>query len=374
MRIAGNTPLSELYHSNEIETTQDDELKHWKYIKREKQGDGWKYWYKDKNNPNTNPAATANTSGNSGIWKYLKREKVNGKWKYTYDSNAAKNNSKEKLNKATDNVLAKTNSAAKGLNKLVDNAKQAINKFYDDPNNMYDLNSSSYADKMTKIKETKEWKDIVARSDPEYVKNNADGTTTYMIDEYAVKKKHPLLDIASDIVSGRKVDINDITRESAVAGLKDYAIGTLRTGMLGVGVVSKVLTEKFKLQQGTYDDKIADLTGTVNEGYKYVDATMSTAKTGIDRISTATNTVPDVSAEDIAKLTAAISAGKIAAEATRSIDEGNVVKAAQLIMESDYVRSTVGNNEYYQMAESVLTNITDEEAAALALLLRELRS
>ena len=296
-------------------------------------------------------------------WKYVKKQKVNGKWRYWYDWDSAKVDAKTaataKADKAASVVLDDVNEAAKGINSLVDKAKAVINKLYDDPNNKYDLNSGSYAKKIEQVKETKEWKDIVARKDPEYVKTNEDGSTTYKIDEYVVKKKHPELDIISDIVSGRKVDINEITKDSVVAGIKDYAIGSIRGGMLAIGVVSTVLTEKFKLQQGSYDDEIAQLTKTAERGADYVKTTIDTAS--------------DISPEDIERMAAAVKKGSMVAEATRSINEGNVIKAAQVIMESEQMKTIVGENEYYKMMESTLTNLSEDEIAALNLLLKQMR-
>lgn len=293
-------------------------------------------------------------------WKYVKKEKINGKWRYWYDWGSVKNDTKTKVDAVASATITKANEASKGIDGLVNKAKTVINKLYDDPNNIYEVNSESYQQKMAKIKETKEWKDIVARNDSEYIKKNSDGTTTYDIDSYVVKKKHPVLDIVSDIAAGRKVDINEITKDTVVASLKDYAFGTIRTGMLAAGVVSTVLTEKFKFQQGSYDDEVAKLTDTVNKGAEYIESTAEV--------------VSNVSPKDVERMAAAVKKGSMAAEATRTINEGNVIKAAQVIVESEQMKNLVGENEYYKMMESALTDLSDEEIAALNLLLKQMRN
>lgn len=337
-KIAGDTTLDEILHSGLIDYAED-ELMHFKYIKR---------------------------------------EKVNGKWKYWYDWDSLKTDAKSKVDSVTSATITKANEASKGINKFVDKGKELINKFYDNPNNMWDVNSMSYSQKMTKIKETKEWQDIVKRADPEYVQKNDDGTTTYKIDEYVVKKKHPVLDVLSDIASGRDVTINEITKESTTAGLKDYAIGALRTGMMAVGVVSVALTEKFKFQQGTYDDDLKELASTVKQGSDYVNTTLETNKDYVVEVAKSAKVAAEkiqqggspIAPEDIEKLATTIQKGQMVAEKARTIDENNVIRAAQVILESDMVRNSVGNNEYYQLAESTLSNLSEEEIAALNLLYR----
>lgn len=292
-------------------------------------------------------------------WKYVKREKINGKWRYYYDWDEWKSDAKTKADAITSATLKKSNELSKGLDKLVTKAKDIFNKLYDDPDNMYDINSGNYQKKLDQVKQTKEWQDIVAKKDPEYVKKNEDGSYTYKIDDYIVKKKHPVLDVLSDIIAGREVDTNEITKESTIAGLKDHAIGYIRTGALALGVLSTFMTEKFKLQQGSYDDEIAELTATTDAGRKYVESTL--------------DTVSKVSVEDVEKLATAVHAGSMAAEAKRTIDEGNVVAAAQTIINSEQMRSVLGNDEYYNMVNSVMSNLSTEEVAALNLLLKQLR-
>lgn len=324
-------------------------------------------------------------------WKYIKREKLpNGKWRYYYDWDELKKDAKEGVDKAADSVLETANKASKKLNSIVDKAKSAINNFFDDPDNKYDISSSSYARKVAEIKETKEWKDIVASGDKEYVKKNEDGTTTYLIDDYIVDKKHPILDALGDIAAGRKVSINEITKESTVAGLKDQAMSCLRTGMMAVTVMSTFLTEKFKLQQGSYDDKVESLMDTARNGEAYVDdvldvidknkhlvSTMSKdaldiAKTTTDfNIKTLSDAASSIDPEIVKRMVSAMSE---TVETKKNIDEGNVVKAAQVIMQSELLQETLGDNEYYKMCEATLSNLSETEIAALNLLLKQLRT
>lgn len=298
-------------------------------------------------------------------FKYIKREWQNGKWRYWYNDtkNAVANKTTEAVtntaNKVQTATLNKANSIAPKLDVAVDKAKDAFNKFYDDKNNIYNVTSLSYNEKMAKVKETKEWKDIVARNDPEYVKKNSDGTTTYLLDEYVVKKKHPVLDVVSDIASNRIVDINEITKDTAVAGLKDYATGAITTGMLVAGVASKLLTEKFKLQQGSYDDEINDIIARSNAGAEYV--------------STIVDEAQNVNEEDLRKMVITATKSAEITKTAKEISGNGVIGAAKILVESDEVKDAYGDNEYYKLAEQSLTNLSDEEIMALNLLLKEMR-
>lgn len=324
-------------------------------------------------------------------WKYIKREKLpNGKWRYYYDWDELKDDAKKTVDKTTDSVLSKANEVSKKLNSVVDKAKSAINNFFDDPDNKFDISSSSYAKKVAEIKETKEWKDIVARGDKEYVKKNADGTTTYLIDDYIVDKKHPVLDALSDIAAGRTVSINEITKESTIAGLKDQAMSCLRTGMMAVSVMSTFLTEKFKLQQGSYDEQVETMMDTARDGEAYINDIMDVVANNKDKVSTLADGLLEIakSTSDSAVTTLSDAASSIdpevvkrmvsamsdSVETKKSIDEGNVVKAAQVIMQSDLLQQTLGDNEYYKMCENTLSSLSPEEIAALNLLLKQLRS
>lgn len=385
MRIAPNTTLNELQHNE----SSSDELQHWgagkgvqkkdhKYIKREWKGSRWQYWYKDDALAGKNKSALNKTA---------ERVKTNINTAVDKAKSDVKESVKSSVDKTADKAIAKANEASKGMNDIVDKAKQVINKFYDDPNNKYDVNSGNYNKKMAQIKETKEWKDIVARSDPEYVKKNEDGTVSYNIDKYLVDKKHPLLDVIGDVAAGRNVDINEITKESSVAGLKDWAFGYLHTGALAVGVLSTVLTEKFKLSQGSYDDDIKRLTKIINEGTDYTKAILDDAKTVVsegkataDRVKTVADSSADIAKDKAAvdpasveRMAKAIREGQIAAEAARSVNEGNVVAAAKIIMQSETLRGALGDNEYYSLLTNTLDNLSVEEQAAVNLLVKQLR-
>lgn len=305
-------------------------------------------------------------------WKYVKREKVNGKWRYWYDDVKSKTEAtiagtKQKIatktaevaEKSTNAALKTANKAAGGLDAVVDKARDTLNKLYDDANNIYNITPLSYDKKIAKVKETQEWKDIVARSDPEYIKKNADGTTTQLIDKYVVDKRHPVLDAIGDIAAGRNVDVNEITKESTIAGIKDHVSGVISTGIIAAGAVSTLLTEKFKLQQGSYNDDIANLMETVDRGAEYVNSMMDSAKT--------------VSEEDVRKLVEASAAATQAAKVQKAFNEDDVVTAAKLVMESDTVKNVYGDSNYYKQAEQTLSNLSPEEIAAINLLLKEMR-
>lgn len=153
--------------------------------------------------------------------------------------------------------------------------------YYDKSKNMYDVTGSDYDKKIEEIKNSKEWKDIVARKDPEYVRTDANGKTVYLIDDYLVKKKHPELDVIDDLGWGRKISLNKVTMGSLIAGANDY----IRTGQQMLGVVAYGLTEKFKLQQGTYNKQInnttseiksskSEISKLITKGSKYVSSLM----------------------------------------------------------------------------------------------------
>lgn len=92
MRITGDTPLDELYHSDDI--LSEDELMHWKYIKR---------------------------------------EKVNGKWRYWYDYKSLKKDVKSSLNKLTTRTTKLVSSGKKTLNKRVGTTiKSTVTKISND--------------------------------------------------------------------------------------------------------------------------------------------------------------------------------------------------------------------------------------------------
>ena len=390
MEVTKDTLLSDLFHS--------EDLTHWlgkgeaasdhKYTKREWKNGRWQYWYDTNTAPANNTAKKPLNDLGSTIKNKQQSLKSNLNAKKEAIKNDLKTSATNSFNKATDNAISKANEASKHVNGLVDKGKDIINTLYDDPNNKYDIHSENYDKKMAQVKETKEWQDIVARSDPEYVKKNADGTVTYLIDDYVVDKKHPLLDMLGDVTAGRDVDINEITKESTIAGLKEHAFGYLRTGAMAAGIISTVLTEKFKLSQGTYDDDIERLTKTVADGADYTKTLLEDTKTianeGVkvaNQVKTAAdsganliNNDYQVSPESIEKMAKAVREGQMAAEAARSVNEGNVVQAAKIVMESEVLQSVMGENEYYKLMANTLENLSPEEAAALNLLMKQLRS
>lgn len=178
---------------------------------------------------------------------YIMKKKINGKWRYYYDK-------------------------LKGTNNIYDNIK-----------------SSTYEDKKKQIMETQEWKDIVARKDPEYVRTDKDGNTRYMIDDYIMNKKHPIIDGLVDYGMGRKVTITKQNADTVIAGAKDYvkmginAVNNIMTA--GVGL----LTIKLKNQQGSYDKQKREIRNKINNGIKAVNDILET----YNKISSNPNLVKD---------------------------------------------------------------------------------
>ena len=213
-------------------------------------------------------------------WKYLKKEKKNGKWRYYYDKDA-----------------------------LAKDAKDKFNSIYNDPNNIYDVSARNYNKKMELIKNSKEWQDIVKREDPEYVQKNKDGSKTYYLDDYLVKKKHPELDIISDLGAGRKISLNKITTKSFIAGTKDY----IKAARNVVGIVAVALTEKFKLSQGTYNDEIKTVKQTAKDTYKTAktnyNTTKNSAKDVYSKTTNAANTTYSNSSREREELANTINLG-----------------------------------------------------------------
>lgn len=193
-------------------------------------------------------------------WKYLKRYKVKGKWRYVYDTKTALND------------LSKTvNSASKKITSTVSDTFDKVDKAYDKVfrNNIYATNSRNYQSKIKQVEQTKEWKDIVSRKDPEYCVKNADGTYTYKIDDYLVKKKHQTLDMLDDIANGRPVTTNDMSVDTIVACANDY----LQAGFSYIAIRAKILMTAIKWHQGSYDDDVERGINTINSITKaYSDA------------------------------------------------------------------------------------------------------
>ena len=269
---------------------------------------------------------------------------------------------KESIDKALDKLgVTVATEAPKFANKAVDKTKEVINKLYDDKSNVFDINRYNYNDKIKKVAETDEWKAIVARQDPEYVRKNADGTTSYLIDDYVAKKKMPVIDVLDDIISERPITVNKIEKDAIVAGIKAKFFGTLSIGMIGVGVVTKALLAKSKFQQGSYDDEIKRTVDNVSAGKEYVERSFSIAngtKVTDEDIKNVVGLVQK-SADSMSK----------AKNANSNINEGKVIEAAQILLNSSAIPDSVKSNEAYTKAESVLSGLSEEEMAMLNLLI-----
>lgn len=269
---------------------------------------------------------------------------------------------KESVDKALDKLgVTVATEAPKFANKAVDKTKEVINKLYDDKSNVFDINRYNYNDKIKKVAETDEWKAIVARQDPEYVRKNADGTTSYLIDDYVAKKKMPVIDVLDDIISERPITVNKIEKDAIVAGIKAKFFGTLSIGMIGVGVVTKALLAKSKFQQGSYDDEIKRTVDNVSAGKEYVERSFSIAngtKVTDEDIKNVVGLVQK-SADSMSK----------AKNANSNINEGKVIEAAQILLNSSAIPDSVKSNEAYTKAESVLSGLSEEEMAMLNLLI-----
>lgn len=205
--------------------------------------------------------------------KYIARiELPNGKYRYFYTlaeyaaylKDSAKNKLKE-LNKNKEKILADK------INKGVKKIEKEYNKL--DRDNKWMTNDYNYDKKVAQIKNTKEWKDIVRRKDPEYVYKDKNGKTVYDIDSYMVNKKHPVLDAMNDIVSGRNVSINKVEKESAIAGAADY--GKTYVTMAAIG--TKFLLEKFKFSQGSYKEEKQEAINYYNENKDNITKQAATA-------------------------------------------------------------------------------------------------
>lgn len=205
--------------------------------------------------------------------KYVARiELPNGKYRYFYTLSEyaayMKDSAKAKLKNFNKN---KEKIIADKINKGVKKIEKEYNKL--DKDNKWMTNDYNYDKKVAQIKNTKEWKDIVRRKDPEYVYKNKNGETVYDIDSYMVNKKHPVLDAMNDIVSGRNVSINKVEKESAIAGAADY--GKTYVTMAAIG--TKFLLEKFKFSQGSYKDEKQQAIDYYNENKENITKQAATA-------------------------------------------------------------------------------------------------
>lgn len=165
-------------------------------------------------------------------FKYIDKYKSKlGNWVYVYKEKA-----KKAISKIPNTIITRANTAVNKTKKIYNDATM---------DNIYSIKKSTRTEKIAKVSETPEWKKIIESKNEEY--KNIDGT--YNIDDYILKKKHPVYDALTDIASGRDISINDITISSMLAGVSDYvdaaiAYVALRVEILAVGV---------KYRQGSYD-------------------------------------------------------------------------------------------------------------------------
>lgn len=251
-------------------------------------------------------------------------------------------------------------------NKVVDVTKDLGTKFIDDKENIYDVKSWNYDEKIAKIAETPEWKAIIAREDPEYVRKNEDGSKSYLIDDYLVKKKMPVLDVIDDIVSNRPVTINEINRDAIVAGLKSNAVGTLSVGIMAAGVLSKAMMAKMKFSQGSYNDEIKELTKSITAGADYVDKTIETVRSAK---SAADTVIKDDDVQMVVDLLKNTNVAEDTKEAKKAINEKKIVEAAKIIMNSNAIPEGVKENDYFELVENTLSNLTEEEVRMVNLMI-----
>ena len=278
----------------------------------------------------------------------------------TFDN--IKKSAENTVNKGIETTEKILTESPKFFNKVIAKVYEVGNKIYDDPNNMYDVNPSNYDKKIEKIKQSDEWKEIVKSGNPEYVKKNSDGSTNYLIDDYLIKKKRPLLDAVDDIVNQRPITLNKVEKDAVVAGLKQQVFGKITLGMIAVGAVSKVLTEAGKVSQGSYTDQINDLYTSIDNGKEYVE--------------TFTKTPSTVTEEDVRRMAELITKTREVTnveKAAKKLSEDDIITAAKVIMQNDNIPTNVSENEYYKKAENALTNLSEEEIIMLNILLNNLR-
>ena len=451
-RVSGDTPLSALTHA-------DDELYHWlkkgeeadnhKYTKREWKNGKWVYYYdndtskkssnaqnKTANNTSKKVDVVTEASPKASIKSSFQNIVNNVKKSIEDAAKKVENDSKKVADDAFGAVVSGFNNATSKLDKLVSSAKEAIGKFYDDPDNIYNVTRYSYAEKLEAVKETAEWKEIVAEGNSEYAKRDKNGNIKYDVDEYLVDKKHPILDAVGDIVAGRPITTHEITKDSFVAGLKDYATTAIEVGMLALTCTANGLSRKFKYSQGSYDDDIEQAMDTVTKGAEYINDTYDIASTYVEtagQVASSSGSSPDeviklatkvvsnmannVDEETLKKVTTntiasmypnldeksidalvngVVSgiavAGEIASEAAKNdnvkalvdmaqagakasveINEGRVVAAAQTLLESEALKEQIGQDEYWEQAEHILANMSEEEIQLLNLMVAKMR-
>lgn len=209
--------------------------------------------------------------------KYIDKYKSKkGNWVYVY-----KEKVKNAVKSLPDTIVKKANQAVNTIEKSYGNITR---------NNIYDADNWSYDRKVKEVAKTKEWKDIVKRRDPEYVKKDANGNTKFDIDSYLFNKKHPVFDALDDIVSGRPITINEITMPAMIAGLDDY----VNAGLAYIALRVNIVKVGMKFRQGSYSGQIEDATSQIELGKQMVDEILSTYNT--NAVSTSSKAVSDLAA------------------------------------------------------------------------------
>ena len=315
--------LTTLHHSR----VYDNFLMHWKYIKREKVGDKWKYTYKDdlKTAANAATAKVKNAPKAASAKIAANTEKV--KNSITAMIGQQKANTKEavkaapkKVAAATDKVVQKSTKVANEVGKKV---MKNVNDYYE--KNIYETGPHNIDAKKKEIEKTAEWQKIVKEENPEYVKKNADGSKEYLIDDYLVKKKHPTLDVIDDLGNGREISVNQIDADALAAGAKDY----VDTAVQMLGLVSYGLKTKFKLSQGSYKEELKAASETIENGAKYCNDIYEVSKTTYKDLEKNAGNIPaNVNVDDLEKISMAV-VTEAATEAVKNTSKEKVKEVAK---------------------------------------------
>ena len=305
----------------------DNFLMHWKYIKREKVGDKWKYTYKDdlKTAANAATAKVKNAPKAASAKIAANTEKV--KNSITSMIGQQKTNAKEaikaapkKAANAADKVVQKSTKVANDVGKKV---MKNVNDYYE--KNIYETGSHNIDAKKKEIEKTAEWQKIVKEENPEYVKKNADGSKEYLIDDYLVKKKHPTLDVIDDLGNGREISVNQIDADALAAGAKDY----VDTAVQMLGLISYGLKTKFKLSQGSYKEELKAASETIENGAKYCNDIYEESKTAYKELEKNAGNIPaNVNVDDLEKIAMAV-VTEAATEAVKNTSKEKVKEVAK---------------------------------------------
>ena len=315
--------LTTLHHSR----VYDNFLMHWKYIKREKVGDKWRYTYKEdiKTAANAATAKVKNAPKAASAKIAANTEKV--KNSITSMIGQQKTNAKEaikaapkKAANAADKVVQKSTKVANDVGKKV---MKNVNDYYE--KNIYETGSHNIDAKKKEIEKTAEWQKIVKEENPEYVKKNADGSKEYLIDDYLVKKKHPTLDVIDDLGNGREISANQIDADALAAGAKDY----VDTAVQMLGLISYGLKTKFKLSQGSYKEELKAASETIENGAKYCNDIYEESKTAYKELEKNAGNIPaNVNVDDLEKIAMAV-VTEAATEAVKNTSKEKVKEVAK---------------------------------------------